>query len=374
MGFNTWNTFGEVFNEKMIMEIADAMADRGFRDAGYKYLVIDDNWNMEYRDPETDKMIPRPKKFPDSNIVPTFNYIHDKGLKVGIYSCAGVRTCACKMSSYDYEFLDANTFAEWGVDYLKHDFCLHPELGDGELLYRRMSLALRHCGRDILFNACNWGWDDVWSWARAIGVDTYRSTGDICDNFTSFKNIFQSQVMKLGSNAPGCFNDMDMMTVGMEGKGSNSALFEGTDGGSFGTEGTYRIQFCVWCMFQSPLIMGCDVRTVSDKYRDLLCNPDLIAINQDLEGRPAFPVSFDNNLVYCKLLADGTFALLFINADENERMLSCITHDIGYTVGSGYKIHMKDLLSGEEMVQGDFPVVTVPGRDCRIFKCKLVKD
>jgi alpha-galactosidase len=178
--------------------------------------------------------------------------------------------------------------------------------------------------------------------------------------------------MKLGANAPGCFNDMDMMTVGMEGKGGNSALFEG--GETFGTEGTYRIQFCIWCMFQTPLIMGCDVRSVSDKYRDLLCNRELIAINQDIECRPAFPVSFDHNLVFCKLLSDGGFALLFVNGDEQEKTLSCITHDIGYTVGSGYKIHMRDILSGEEMVQGDFPEIKVPGRDCRIFKCRLVKD
>ncbi len=374
MGFNTWNTFGEVFNEEVLIETADAMADRGFLDAGYEYLILDDNWNLEWRDPETKRMIPRPGKFPNSDILPTFRHIHKRGLKVGVYSCAGVRTCACKMGSFDYEFLDAETFAEWGVDYLKYDYCLHPELGDGETLYRRMSHALRHCGRDIVFNACNWGWDNVWSWARSAGVDTYRSTGDICDNFNSFRGIFQSQVMKLGSSAPGCFNDMDMMTVGMEGQGSNSALFEGGSGGAFGTEGTYRIQFCIWCMFQTPLIMGCDVRNVSDKYRDLLCNRELIAINQDLECRPAFPVSGDDRLVFCKLLSDGSFALLFVNGDEQEKTLSCITHDIGYTVGSGYKIHMRDLLSGEELVQGDFPEIKVPGRDCRIFKCTLVKD
>ena len=372
MGFNTWNTFGEMFNEEMLKETADAMVDRGFLDAGYEYLIIDDWWQMEHRDPVTKKLIPRPGKFPNSDIIPTIRHIHERGLKAGIYSCAGVRTCGCKMGSYDYEFLDAETLAEWGIDYLKHDYCLHPELGDGETLYRRMSHALRHCGRDILFAACNWGWDDVWSWARSAGVDTYRSTGDICDSFKSFRGIFQSQVMKLGANAPGCFNDMDMMTVGMEGNGSNSALFEG--GETFGTEGTYRIQFCIWCMFQTPLIMGCDVRSVSDKYRDLLCNRELIAINQDIECRPAFPVSFDHNLVFCKLLSDGGFALLFVNGDEQEKTLSCITHDIGYTVGSGYKIHMRDILSGEEMVQGDFPEIKVPGRDCRIFRCRLVKE
>lgn len=366
MGFNTWNTFGECFTDPILREIADAMADRGFLDAGYEYLIMDDHWNMEYRDPETKRMIERPGKFPNG-IRPVIDYIHSKGLKVGIYTCVGVRTCGVKMGSFDYEFLDGKTFAEWGIDYVKHDYCLRPELLSGEMLYRRMSLALRHSGRDMLFAACNWGSDDVWSWIRSAGAHTYRSTGDISDNIKSFTDIFRSQLPKLGSSAPGCFNDLDMMTVGMEGSGNAAS------GSDFGTDGTYRIQFCIWCMFSSPLILGCDVRKVDDKYVKLLCNPELIRINQDPEARPAFPISIDYNMAFCKLLSGGEYAFLLVNPDENSKNMGFVLHDIGLCEASGYKMHMTDLLSGEELEFNDFVSIPVPAMDCRIFRGKLVK-
>lgn len=371
MGFNTWNTFGECFYDHTLREVADALVDRGFKDAGYEYLIIDDHWNMENRDSETHRMTERPGKFPNG-LTPVIDYVHSKDLKMGIYSCAGVRTCGVKMGSFDYEFLDAKTFAEWGIDYLKYDFCLRPELLSGEMLYRRMGLALRHSGRDILFAACNWGSDDVWSWARSAGAHTYRSTGDIADNFKSFTEIFRSQLPKLGSSCPGCQNDLDMMTVGMEGAGNVAS------GNDFGTEGTYRMQFCVWCMFSSPLILGCDVRSVSDKYRDLLCNRELIRINQDPECRPAFPIGYRNQgyestNVYCKLLTGGEFAILFLNVNDGERNMGFIPHDIGICESSGYRIHMTDLFTGEEFEENDFVSLPVPARDCRIFRAKLVK-
>ena len=366
MGFNTWNTFGESFNEEVIKEVADAMADRGFLEAGYDHLIIDDCWELEDRDPATGRMVPRPKKFPNSDITPTIDYVHSKGLKFGIYSCAGVRTCAGLMSSFDNEFLDAKTFAEWGVDYLKYDYCFKPHMADGETLYRRMSLGLRHSGRDIMLASCNWGLDDVWSWADSAGIHTYRSTGDICDNFTSFTNIFRSQVMRLGSNVPGCFNDMDMMTVGMEGEGNVAA-------GEYGNEATYRMQFCVWCMFQTPLIMGCDVRRVSDKYRDLLCNRELIAINQDISCRPPFPIGTDDRLNYCKMLSDGSYAILMINPGDGEHHACFALHDIGVPASSGYRLRMRDVFSGEVLEYNDFIDLEIPNQDCRMFRCELIK-
>lgn len=371
MGFNTWNTFGECFYDHTLREIADAFVDRGFKDAGYEYIIIDDHWNMEYRDPETHRMIERPGKFPNG-LRPVIDYVHSKGLKMGIYSCAGLRTCGVKMGSFDYEFLDAKTFAEWGIDYLKYDYCLRPELLPGELFYRRMSVALRNSGRDILFAACNWGCDDVWSWIRSTGAHTYRSTGDIADNIQSFTEIYRSQFPKLGSSAPGCRNDLDMMTVGMEGTGNVAA------GNDFGTEGTYRMQFCVWCMFSSPLILGCDVRNVSDKYRDLLCNRELIAIDRDPEGRPAFPIGFtrtgfDNSNVFCKLLSNGEFAILFLNVKEDEREMGFIPHDLGIPEAAQRRIVMKDLFTGEEEEFTDFVRVKVPPRDCKIVRARLVK-
>ena len=228
-----------------------------------------------------------------------------------------------------------------------------------------MAQALRNCGRDIVFAACNWGVKESRDWMRSHGADTYRSTYDISDNPESFIKIFRSQCFKMENNTAGCYNDMDMLTVGMFGNGNVA------NGGCTADE--YDMEFAMWAFLGVPLIIGGDIRNMDERSRKLLQHEGLIAINQDIECRPAFPVSGDDRLVFCKLLSDGTFALLFINGDEQQRMLSCITHDIGYTVGSGYKIHMRDILSGEEMIQGDFPVVTVPGRDCRIFKCKLVK-
>lgn len=365
MGFNTWNTFGECYNEEVIRETADAMVERGFLDAGYNYLIIDDHWQMEYRDPETKRLLPRPGKFPNG-ILPVIEYVHSKGLKFGVYSCVGARTCGGKMGSFEYEFTDARTFAEWGVDYLKHDYCLRPEKTVGEVLYRRMSTALRSSGRDVLFAACNWGCDDVWSWIRSTGAHTYRSTGDICDNFKSFTDIFRSQVMKLSASAPNCYNDLDMITVGMDGQGN-----VGTN--ELCTEGVYRIQFAVWCLFNSPLILGCDLRNVSDKYRDLLCNRELIRINQDPEGRAPFPIGFDDSFAFCKLLSGGEYAVLLINVNDTKNNMSFVPHDMGLMENSGYKMALTDVLNGETFEASDIFFIPVEPKDCRMLRGRLVK-
>ena len=173
MGYNTWNTFGSNINDALIRETADAMVEKGLLEAGYEYLVIDDCWSLRNRDPKTDRLVPDPEKFP-SGMRNLADYVHSKGLKFGMYSCAGVRTCANYPGSFDHEFLDAQTFAEWGVDFLKYDYCFRPDRIDGPLLYRRMGQALRACGRDILFSACNWGADNVGAWARGAGADMYR--------------------------------------------------------------------------------------------------------------------------------------------------------------------------------------------------------
>ena len=151
MGFNTWNTFGTNINADMIKETADAMVDLGLRDAGYTYLVIDDCWSKKERDPQTDKIVPDPEKFPEG-MKAVSDYVHSKGLKFGMYSCAGVRTCGNYPGSFGHEFLDAKTFAEYGADFLKYDFCYVPSNVNGPLLYRKMGMALKACGREILYS------------------------------------------------------------------------------------------------------------------------------------------------------------------------------------------------------------------------------
>ncbi|MBR5112974.1 MAG: glycoside hydrolase family 27 protein, partial [Clostridia bacterium] len=237
MGFNTWNTFGEDINESVIKETADAMVEKGLLAAGYEYLVIDDCWSEKQRDPETGKIIPDHIKFPNG-MKAVSDYVHSKGLKFGMYSCAGTRTCADYPGSFDHEFLDAETFAEYGADFLKYDYCYRPAHHHGDMLYRKMGMALKACGREILFSACNWGCDDVYRWIRSTGAHMYRSTGDISDNFRSMKDICFSQIENLSFSAPGCWNDIDMLTVGMFGKGNV---------GSSGSSAVdYKTEFAVW--------------------------------------------------------------------------------------------------------------------------------
>ena len=166
-------------------------------------------------------------------------------------------------------------FAEFGCDYLKYDYCFKPNYVDGQYQYRRMAMALRACGRDIVYSLCNWGSDDVWSWARSAGGDLYRSTEDIVDTFQSFKKIALSQLPKLGTSAPGCWNDMDMLTCGMYGKGNV---------GEQGCDDTeYQTQFALWCLCGAPLMLGCDLREMSPATRELVTNSKLLRIDQDLE-------------------------------------------------------------------------------------------
>lgn len=194
MGWNSWNTFTWDINEALIRDVADKFIADGYKDAGYEYIVIDDCWSLKERD-SSGNLVADPEKFP-SGIKALADYIHSKDLKFGMYSCAGTHTCAGYPGSFEHEFQDAKQFAEWGVDYLKYDYCFKPRHISGELLYKRMSLALKNCGRDILFSACNWGEDNVYQWIRESGAHMYRSTGDIRDFWDSIKSIAISQLDK----------------------------------------------------------------------------------------------------------------------------------------------------------------------------------
>ena len=384
MGWNSWNTFGEKIDEKLIFQIADRMADEGYREAGYQYLIIDDCWALKERD-EQGLLVPDPKKFPHG-MKAVADYVHGKGLKFGMYSCAGVMTCAGYPSSYDHEFSDARQFAEWGVDYLKYDFCHFPEHADCRNRYHRMSMALKATGRDILFAACNWGKEDSWTWMRSIGAHTYRSTGDIFDNFRSFMGIFDSQLEHLCQSGPYCFNDMDMLTVGMYNQG-NVAI------GKTCTDGEYRIQFSLWCLSGTPLIIGADIREIKPEMRELLLNTDLIRINQDEECRPpcllgkrsvAVPETDKENAVepirmvkdqlytFIKHLSNQEFVIAFYNLFEEEQEMNSIFADAGLPYGSGYGFHMRDIFTGEDLgVKRDYYLTRVPGHDCKLYFCQI---
>ncbi len=367
MGFNTWNTFAENISDEMIRATADAMVEKGLLAAGYEYLVIDDCWSERQRDKITDKIIPDAKKFPNG-MKAVSDYVHSKGLKFGMYSCAGVRTCADYPGSFGHEYLDAETFAEYGADFLKYDYCYKPKDADGPLLYRRMSMALRSCGRDIMLSACNWGCDDVHKWIRSTGAGMYRSTGDINDSFVSFRDIFLSQLDNYVYSAPGCFNDIDMLTVGMRNRGNVAA--------SGCTDEEYRTEFALWCMFSAPLMLGCDVRNIDDVTLRLVTNPLMLRVNQDEEARPPFFALREHNdlcNVYVKVMSNNELAVLFTNFTEDDgRSMWMPLENIGIPVTAGKGLRLTDVYTGEDLgVHREYLRFSVPAHGTRMFIAKI---
>lgn len=370
MGWNSWNTFTWDINEALIRQVADTFVAEGYKDAGYEYIVIDDCWSLKQRD-EKGNLVADPVKFP-GGIKALADYIHAKGLKFGMYSCAGTHTCAGYPGSFEHEFQDARQFAAWEVDYLKYDYCYKPRMMEGELLYRRMGLALKNSGRDILFSACNWGEDNVHTWIRSAGAHMYRSTPDIQDNWESVKRIALSQLDKMSCTGSFCHNDMDMLVVGMRG-GSNDA-FIGKIGGC--TDVEYRTHFALWSMMSSPLMIGCDVRKADAATKDILLNKEIISINQDRESRGCYvihpePQWLNNSgcFVLVKVLADGALAIGFFNLGDGQREIPLQFWDMGLAYGAGAALSLYDCFKQEEL--GQFKerfVAVVPSHDCLILK------
>ena len=387
LGWNSWNTFGDKINDSLIRQMADYMVDQGYRDAGYEYLVIDDCWSLRERDADG-RLVPDPEKFPHG-MKDLADYVHGKGLKFGMYSCAGVMTCAGYPSSYDHEFTDAETFASWGVDYLKYDFCNFPETGDCRTRYQTMSMALKATGRDIVFSACNWGQKEPWKWMRSIGAHLYRSTGDIMDNYTSFTDIFKSQLDNLCMSGVGCFNDMDMLTVGMDGRGNVGF-------GKVCTYEEYRMQLSLWCLCGVPLMMGADLRSLKPEYVSLMQHRDLLRIDQDEEARPPMLIRKgsiftgnpdpkegempwrhipDSSYTLFRHLSGGEFALAYINLSDAESVIHVEMVDLGLPVASGYSLQIRDVFTGEDLGRkSDFFNPVVPGHDMKLYLCRLVKN
>lgn len=368
MGWNSWNTFATDINEELILQMADTMVEKGYKDAGYEYLIIDDCWALKKR--VDGKITPDPTLFPHG-MKYVADYVHSKGLKFGMYSCAGFLTCEGYPGSYGYEFEDARQFAQWGVDYLKYDFCNFPSSGDGKNAYLTMSMALRSTGRDILFAACNWGTDDPSSWMRSRGAHTYRSTGDIVDTPKSYMDIFKGQCQNIEGNAPGCYNDFDMLTVGMHGKG-----FVGLGGC---TSEQYLQHFAMWSFLGSPLIIGGDIRNLCEEDEKILKNPDLIAINQDEECRPPFLVSskFDKIFTFAKLLSGGRFAVAFFTLPGVEKewdtKVSICFDDLGIHSESGISVRVRNAITGEDFgICRDGFRTQVKENECGVFICEPI--
>lgn len=363
MGWNSWNTFAENVNEEIVMKTTDIIIDKGYRDCGYEYVVIDDCWSLRERD-ENGLLVADPKKFPHG-MKYVADYVHSKGLKFGIYSCAGVRTCADYPGSYGHEYTDAKTFAQWGVDFLKYDFCHFPSSGNCKNAYLTMGLALRNSGRDILYSACNWGVEDPARWMRSVGAHMYRSTGDIFDNYKSMKDIFLSQMNNFGGSAPGCFNDIDMLTVGMYGKGH-----VGIESGC--TDIEYKTHFALWCMFGAPLMIGGDIRNMNPYCEELLKNKYLIEINQDEECRTPYELNSNAHggdaKSFLKILSGNRVALGFFNLNEDKTSIPMHFEEAGIPYSENLGLELTNAFTGENIgIKRDYFRVDLEGHDCVIY-------
>lgn len=303
MGWNSWNKFACNVDEKLIKEIADAMVSSGMKDAGYEYIVIDDCWHGT-RD-SLGFIQPDPNHFP-SGIKDLADYIHQKGLKFGIYSCAGDETCAGEPGSRGYEYQDALTYASWGVDYLKYDWCNTGNL-NAEEAYTTMRDALFNAGRPVLFSICEWGDNQPWIWGPNVG-HMWRTTGDIYNCFDceySHGDWSSWGAMKIADkqhdlreySGPNHWNDPDMLEVG-----NGMPINED------------RAHFSIWCMLSAPLIAGNDLREMSEESLSILTNKNALMVNQDPLGIQGFRISNKDSLeVWVKPLKDEKLAVCFLN-------------------------------------------------------------
>ncbi len=364
MGWNSWNTFADKIDENIVRTMADVMVDEGYLAAGYEYLVIDDCWSLRERDAQG-RIVPNPEKFPNG-MKAVADYVHSKGLKFGIYSCVGNYTCAGFPGSFEYEFIDAQTFAEWGVDFLKLDYCYKPVSEQGAKLYRRMALALDNCGRDILLSACSWGADETHRWIKSTGASMWRSTGDVFDKWTSVRDIYNIQKGIYEYNGAGCFNDMDMLVVGMYGKG-HVGLEQGL------TLEEYRTHFSMWAFFGSPLMMGSDIRGADDDIKAILQNRDVIALDQDSAYRQPYNVNGDPD-VWARHMDNGDIVIAVFNVNDNGRGYFIPFSELGLGRASGRGLEIRNLWTGENLgVKKELITGGVNAHETLLLRCKVVE-
>ena len=369
MGWNSWNRFSCNINEALIMEIADAMVASGMRDVGYEYVNIDDCWQASARDADG-SILPDPNRFPNG-MRAVADYVHSLDLKLGIYSDRGTRTCGGRPGSFEYEVQDAQTYAEWGIDYLKYDNCSPAEGREDDTPemqedFAIMGEALRQSGRDVVYSVCAWWFR---SWMPGIG-HLWRTTTDIRDEWSGSKHSVTSLVNWSGGDTarygafaeddfesgaypppglaryarPNAWNDPDMLEVG------NGAM----------TETEYRAHFSLWALMAAPLIAGNDLRDMDDATVEILTNSEVIAVNQDPLGVQGTPISESTTLeVWTKPLAgDDTYAVILFNRTDTEADITVTWESLGLSATSAL---VRDLWSHAEVgVVADEYTASVP--------------
>ncbi|NLG83159.1 MAG: glycoside hydrolase family 27 protein, partial [Firmicutes bacterium] len=334
MGWNSWNMFGPRVNEEVILETAAAIVSSGLKDCGFEYVVIDDCWSEKCGRDANGDLIPDPLRFPNG-IKPLADHLHDLGLKIGIYSCAAEKTCANHPGSYRFEDQDAHLWASWGIDFLKYDYCHAPPDQESAIeRYARMGEALRKTGREILYSICEWGGRNPHLWGRSVGGHMWRVSGDVFDSWTSIW-VEEGKYYGIGVDVsrdiaaalaeyggPGGWNDLDMLVVGLKGKGQIPGR-----GMSFLE---YQTHMSMWCMAASPLMIGCDVRALDRETADLLMNREVLAINQDPLGIPGRRVKTMGRCeVWKKPLADGSLAVAVVNRGSSGADVTLKAGEIG---------------------------------------------
>jgi len=309
MGWNSWNTFQTAINEKMIMEIADALVSSGMKEAGYSYLVLDDGWMAMERD-SLGNLVPDPVKFPHG-LKAVVDYVHAKGLKFGLYNCAGTLTCAKYPGTRGYEYQDARNYAAWNIDYLKFDWCNTNGINAKEA-YTTMSKALHKAGHPMIFSLCEWGVNKPWQWGEPVG-QLWRTTEDIYQVFDSVHNQGTwdaLSVMRIADlqdtlrkyAGPDHWNDPDMLEVG------NGMTYEED-----------KTHFSLWAMMAAPLMAGNDIRKMTRQTQEILTNKSIIAIDQDPLGIQGFKYADKDSLqVWFKPLKEGDWAVCFVNRSSHD--------------------------------------------------------
>ncbi|MDR9855490.1 NPCBM/NEW2 domain-containing protein [Paenibacillus sp. VCA1] len=352
MGWNGWNAFHCDVNADLVKETAKKMVDSGMKEAGYQYVNIDDCWMLSQRD-ENGNLVPNPEKFPNG-IKEVADYVHSLGLKIGIYASAGNKTCANYPGSLNYEKKDAQSFAEWGIDYLKYDNCGDPEGRPVQERYEKMRDALADTGRDIVFSMSVGGADDPWLWGKQVG-NLWRTIGDISDSYLRMLVVFLKNVELYPYAGPGYWNDADMLEIG--------------NGGMSLEE--YRTEFSLWSIMASPLLAGTDLLNAPQEIMDIYTNREVIAVNQDPIGIQGHPIKQQNDgsMVLLKPMANGDKAVVFFNSSDAALNVEISLSQLGIPFSVDMKTYtVRNLWTHETATTTDKISASVPSHGIMMYR------
>jgi alpha-galactosidase len=342
MGWNSWNFFFGKVTDKDIRDTADLLVSTGMRDAGYVYVNIDDTWQGK-RDAQG--RIQSNEKFPDMKALS--DYVHSKGLKLGIYSSPGPQTCASYEGSLGHEEQDAQTYADWGMDYLKYDLCsFNPEVmrkqapddpaAQQKLMrdaYEKMHQAILKTGRPMVYSLCEYGWDSVWEWGPSVGASLWRTTGDIQPDNDRITLIGRSQAGLAKFAGPGHWNDPDMLEVG------NGKL----------THNQNMTHMTLWAILAAPLIAGNNLTQMTPDVSSILMNKDVIAIDQDALGKQGDRIYAQGPVeIWTKKLTDGRTALAIFNFSETETEMTASRLNL-QALGLGGQTTARDVWGAKDL-------------------------